>query len=65
MTSVAECVQGGKIRKIDAEAASRALRAGAHAITSLLVVHPDFLRGNREKVIHLLTDSMLAGLKAR
>ena len=61
---VAECVQQGKIRKVDVQATSRVLWAGVHGITSLLIVHPAFPWGDRDKVIDLLIESITDGLKA-
>jgi AcrR family transcriptional regulator len=60
---VQECVNAGKLRG-DVDTISRALWAGIHGITSLLIVNHDFPWGDKEKVIDLTIDSMLAGLKA-
>ena len=63
--SVAECVQQGRFRPVDVEIASRALWAGIHGIASLLIVHPRFPWGDEDKVIDLVMDSMIEGLRAR
>jgi AcrR family transcriptional regulator len=60
---VQEAVSAGELQG-DAEAMSRALWAGIHGITSLLIVHGSFPWGDREKVIDLTIDSMLNGLQA-
>jgi AcrR family transcriptional regulator len=60
---VQEAIRAGKIRG-DADTVSRALWAGIHGITSLLIVHAAFPWGNRERVIDLVVDSLIEGLKA-
>ena len=62
---VTACVEAGKFRGADVEVISRALWAAIHGITSLLIVHKHFPWGDREKVIDLLVDSVVAGLEAR
>jgi AcrR family transcriptional regulator len=61
--SVAECVRQKKIAKVDVEAASRALWAGIHGITSLLIVMPTFEWGNRDRVIDQLISMLIEGLR--
>jgi AcrR family transcriptional regulator len=60
---VAECVRQKKIAKVDVEAASRALWAGIHGITSLLIVMPTFEWGNRDRVIDQLISMLIEGLR--
>ncbi len=62
---VAECIRQGMFRSVDVEAASRALWAAVHGITSLLIVHPVFPWGDREQVIDLVIDSMVEGLQSK
>jgi AcrR family transcriptional regulator len=61
---VADCIQAGKFRNTDVESASQALWAAAHGITSLLIAHAAFPWVSRDKLISLITDSMMAGLAA-
>lgn len=61
--SVDECVRDGKFRRVDVDAASQALWAGVHGITSLLITHPDFPWADKDEVIDTLIDSMCRGLQ--
>jgi AcrR family transcriptional regulator len=61
------CVQqavNARELKGDPDDLSRALWAGIHGITSLLVIHPMFPWGDKNKVIELTIDSMLGGMGA-
>ena len=62
---VGECVKQKKIAKVDVHAASCALWAGIHGITSLQIVVPNFKWGNSDKVIDQLITMMVEGLTAR
>jgi AcrR family transcriptional regulator len=61
---VAECVRQKKIPKVDVDVASRALWAGIHGITSLLIVKPAFDWGDRDRVINQLITMLIDGLRA-
>ena len=61
---IGECVRLKKFGKVDVEAASRALWAGVHGITSLLIVMPTFDWGNQDKVIDQLVNTLVDGLRA-
>ncbi len=63
-TAVAECARQGRLRTADVETASRALWAGVHGITSLLIVQPEFPWGDRDAVIDAVIDSMTDGFRA-
>jgi AcrR family transcriptional regulator len=62
--SVERCIRDGKFRDVDVDAASQALWAGVHGITSLLITHPDFPWADRDEVIDLLIDALCRGLQA-
>lgn len=60
---VADCVKQKKLAKVDVHAASCALWAGIHGITSLQIAMPNFTWNDRDKVIDQLIAMMLQGLK--
>lgn len=60
---VAECVRQKKLKKVDIDVTTRALWAGIHGITSLLIVYVRFPWGDQDKVVSTLIDAMIAGLK--
>jgi AcrR family transcriptional regulator len=62
--SVEECVKQGKFKPVDVDAASQALWAAVHGITSLMITHPDFPWVHPEQTIDLVIDSMCGGLRA-
>jgi AcrR family transcriptional regulator len=61
---VYDCIAAGKFKTRDAELASQTLWAGVHGITSLLITHAHFPWVGREKVIHGILDTLVAGLEA-
>jgi AcrR family transcriptional regulator len=61
---VARCVERNLFRETDVELISQALWAAMHGITTLLITKPDFPWGNRHKLIDLVIDTMIEGLKA-
>jgi AcrR family transcriptional regulator len=61
---VANCISAGRLKKGDAAAISQALWAAIHGITSLLIGHSDFPFVEKNKLIEVLLDSMVDGLKA-
>jgi len=62
-TGVGACIQQGKFRATDPDAVSQAIWAAIHGITSLLIGKPFFPWVNKDRVIDLVIDSMLEGLK--
>lgn len=62
--NVAECVREKKFRRMDVETAAQAIWAATHGITSLLIVHTDFLWVEREKLIDFMLNNMLESLKS-
>jgi AcrR family transcriptional regulator len=61
---VGECIKQKKLAKVDVHAASCALWAGIHGITSLLIVMPNFKWGNPDQVVDQLISILIEGLKA-
>jgi AcrR family transcriptional regulator len=61
---VREVVRRKRLARVDVEAASRALWAGAHGITSLLLVIPTFEWGRTDRVIDQLVSQLVDGLLA-
>jgi AcrR family transcriptional regulator len=61
---VGECVRQKKLAKVDVHAASCALWAGIHGVTSLLIVMPNFQWGNPDKVVDQLITLFINGLRA-
>jgi AcrR family transcriptional regulator len=60
---VGDCVKQKKLAKVDAHAASCALWAGIHGITSLQIAMPNFKWNDRDKVIDQLITMMVDGLR--
>jgi AcrR family transcriptional regulator len=60
---VTECVKAGKMPATNVELASQTLWAGVHGITSLLITHHTFPWVGREKVMHSMVDTLVAGLR--
>ncbi|MBI3473948.1 MAG: TetR/AcrR family transcriptional regulator [Candidatus Solibacter usitatus] len=61
---VEACIRQGKFRQADVEATSQALWAAIHGITSLLIANSRFPWVDKEKLVDLVIDTMLAGLRA-
>ena len=61
--SVEACVSAKKFRRLDIEAASRALWSAIHGVTSLLIALPTFPWGDREAVIGMVIDAAVDGLR--
>jgi AcrR family transcriptional regulator len=59
---VTECIKAGKMPATNVELASQTLWAGVHGITSLLITHHTFPWVGREKVMHTMVDTLVAGL---
>jgi AcrR family transcriptional regulator len=60
---LAEAARQKKIAKVDVEVAGRALWAGVHVITSLLIGKPLFDWGVKDRVIDQVIDILVGGLK--
>ncbi len=69
LASLRDCIAAGvkarKLRKIDPDLAARSTWTALHGVTSLLIVHPHFPWGDRERVIDTVLDALLDGLKRR
>jgi len=61
---VRRCMVEKRFRRMDVEAASQALWAAAHGITSLLVLRPAFPWADRDKLIGQVIDAAVDGLLA-
>ena len=61
---VARCMEEKRFRRMDADAASQAIWAAVHGITSLLILRPDFPWADRDKVIAQVIDAAVDGLLA-
>jgi AcrR family transcriptional regulator len=64
-SAVEACVRAGRLRRMDVDAAALALWASVHGITSLMIVYQSFPWGDRDRVIDLLIDSAVDGLRVR
>ena len=62
---VQDCIDAGKIRKVDAAVTARALWAALHGVTSLLIQMPNFAWGDQKAVIESLVEMALEGLRRR
>jgi AcrR family transcriptional regulator len=62
---VQDCIDGGKIRKVDAAVTARALWAALHGVTSLLIQMPNFAWGDQKAVIESLVEMAMEGLRLR
>jgi AcrR family transcriptional regulator len=60
---VADCVRLKKAKPVDVDVTTRALWAGVHGITSLLIVYENFPWGDENAVIKTLIDALVAGLR--
>jgi len=61
---VRRCMEEKRFRRMDLDAASQALWAAAHGITSLLVLRPTFAWADRDKLIGQVIDASVDGLLA-
>ena len=61
---VQRCIDEKRFRRIDVDAASQALWAAAHGITSLLILRPAFPWVDRDKLVGLVIDAAVEGLLA-
>ena len=60
--AVKACVRQKKFRRVNVDAASQALWATAHGLTSLLILFPTFPWADREHLIDVTLDSLIRGL---
>jgi len=61
---VARCVEENRFRPIDVDAASQAVWAAAHGITSLFILRPSFPWADKETLIRQVIDSAIDSLVA-
>jgi AcrR family transcriptional regulator len=61
---VRRCIDAKRFRRMDVDAASQALWAAAHGITSLLILRPTFAWADRDKLIAQVIDAAVDGLLA-
>jgi AcrR family transcriptional regulator len=59
---VRRCLEEKRFRRVDADAASQALWAAVHGITSLLILRPAFPWVDRDKLIGQVIDAAVDGL---
>ena len=59
---VADCVRQKKLKAKDIDVTTRALWAGVHGITSLLIVYDTFPWGDQKAVVRSLIDTLIEGL---
>jgi AcrR family transcriptional regulator len=62
---VGRCIDEGRFRVVDVDAASQALWAAVHGVTSLLILRPWFPWADREDLIQRVIDGAVAGLVTR
>lgn len=60
---VAECVRQKKLKGKNVDVTTRALWAGIHGITSLLIVYKTFPWGDKNAVVRTLIEALIGGLK--
>jgi AcrR family transcriptional regulator len=63
--TVADCVRQRKLTVKDVDVTTRALWAGAHGITSLLIVYKHFPWGDADRVVATLIDALIDGVRPR
>jgi AcrR family transcriptional regulator len=61
---VRRCMDEKRFRRMDVDAASQALWAAAHGITSLLILRPTFAWADRDRLIGMVIDAAVDGLLA-
>ncbi|HVM74460.1 MAG TPA: TetR/AcrR family transcriptional regulator [Candidatus Saccharimonadales bacterium] len=59
---VSDCIQAEEFKNVDAELVSQTIWAGIHGITSLLITFDDFPWAGRDKLIHSMVDTLVAGV---
>ena len=62
--NVNECIKQKRFKNKDLEALTQIIWAGGHGITSLLITKPDFPWADKNKLIDLMIDVFIEGLKA-
>ena len=61
---VTDCIKARAFKDVDPEIVSQTFWAGIHGITSLLVTFEDFPWVARDKLIHSMADTLVAGVSA-
>ena len=62
--AVEACIKAKKFRETDVEAVTQMIWAGGHGITSLLITMPNFPWVKKGKLIDLMIDTLIYGLRA-
>ena len=62
--NVNECIKQKRFKNKDLEALTQIIWAGGHGITSLLITKPDFPWADKNRLIDLMIDVFIEGLKA-
>jgi AcrR family transcriptional regulator len=62
--AVEACINAKKFSQTDVEAVTQMIWAGGHGTTSLLITMPDFPWVKKSKLIDLMIDTMIDGLRA-
>ena len=63
-TLIQRCIDEKRFRRMDVDAASQALWAAAHGITSLLILRPEFPWTDRDKLVGQVIDAAVDGMLA-
>ena len=58
-----ECIKAGKLPAVNVELAAQVLWTGVHGATSLLITHEHFPWVGRDKLVHSMVDTLVAGLE--
>lgn len=61
---VERCVEAKLFREADIDLISQSMWAAAHGVTAILITKPHFPWVNRERMISLVIDNIIEGLKA-
>lgn len=61
--NVEECIKQKRFRRGDLEALTQMMWAGGHGVVSLLITKPDFPWVDQDKLIDLMIDVLIDGLK--
>jgi len=62
--NVQACIKDGRFKHTDLEALTQIIWAGGHGITSLFITKPGFPWAGKDKLIDLMIDVLVDGLKA-
>ncbi len=62
--TVSECIRQKAFRQVDVDATGQALWSAVHGVTLLLIDFSDFPWSDKDKLIDMVIDTMIEGLKA-